>query len=260
MALFMSLPGEIRVAIVNRLLDYWKLDNDGEDIAPYAVVCREWQAVIERHTFSNLKLTNLRMPEFAQYVRNSRRRCLKRINLHVDLPEYFNDPCEHKETWNDKMANNWMFSTTFRGLFSTLHQWDDHEVRQGGIHLFFSMSSPSDLRNTAFDLWQRRRWNNNDIGEKRFADSYVDFVGQDEEFKRTSLLKPVYAITSLETCQLIRRSIMPAAYADIIANLPRLKEVSLDLIKEKNLLSRRLIFDRTYRPLRPNLDGRLPSL
>lgn len=241
---FAKLPGEIRVAVVNRLLDYWRICDDDEDISPYAAVCREWQAVIERHTFRHLKLSHLRIDEFGRIVTHNRRGCLEQIDLHVELPEYQNDPCEERETWDDKVANNQLFTKTFQDLFAVLSEWGDHQVCRGGIRLVFSISSKSDLRNSAFDLWQRRRWNVKDIGEKRFADSYIDFVGQDEELNRACLLKPVYAVTSFETCPLIRRAILPAAYSDIVAKLPRLRDVSLELIKERRLQVRRAIFDR----------------
>lgn len=242
---FPRLPPEIRVEIVKRLLDHWKIDGCDDDLAPYASVCREWQAVVERHTFAELRLTHRRMPDFGRFVTGRRRRgCLGRVQLHVELPEYANDPCEERETWEDKVANNTLFTHTWQQLFAILHTWADDEVTPGGIALFFSISSKSDLRNSTFELWQRRRWNVKDIGEKRFADSYIDFIGQDEELDRQNLLKPVYAITSFKTCPLIRRSVMPAAYSDIIARLPRVKEIDLDLIKERRLVLRRAIFDR----------------
>jgi hypothetical protein len=241
---FPLLPPEIRVEIIRRLLDHWHLDGWNESLAPYASVSREWQAVVERHTFAELKLTHRRLSDFGQIVAGARRPCLNRINLHVELPEYDNDPCEERESWEDKVANNRLFTQTWQQLFADLHAWGDDDVVRGGIHLFFSISSKSDLRNSTFELWQRRRWNVKDIGEKRFADSYIDFVGQDEELKRQNLLPPVYAVTSFKTCPLIRRSIMPAAYSDIVARLPHLREVDLDLIKERRLVLRRAIFDR----------------
>jgi hypothetical protein len=249
MASFMRLPGEIRIEVLKRLIDHWRIDGDKGSIAAYTSVCREWQAEIERYTFKELHLSHTRMEDFGNIVKYNRRRCLERINLLVDLPEYENDPCEERETWEDKMANNQAFTRTFRDLFAFLAAWSDDDVCRDGIYLYLNVSSKSDLRNSGFELWQRRRWNVKDIGEKRFADSYIDFIGQDEEHNRTRLLRPVHAITSFETDSLIRRSIMPEAYSDIVAMLPRLRELSLDVIKERRLAARREMFDRMYSAL-----------
>ena len=243
---FACLPPEIRTEIVKQVLDHWVVGGDSEAVAPYATVCREWQSIIERYTFSNLKISLRRIPQFAQLVTHNRRRCLRRIHLHVELPEYLNDPCEERETWVDKVENNRLFTSTLGDLFACLHEWDEDEVADEGIHLYLSMSSESDLRNTSLELWQRRRWNLKDIGERRFAESNVDFLGQDEESQRHCALKPVYVITSFETCQLIRRSIVPAAYSDIIAKLPRVRKVVLEILKDRLLTVRRAFFNREY--------------
>jgi hypothetical protein len=240
---FAKLPPELRLLVLRNLLSNYKRSSDRGTLSQYASICREWQAIVEQYSFSELYITLLRLPKFAEYVQNGRRRCVKRIRLHVELPHYANDPCEVREGWEDKMKNNEIFTATFRDLFNTLSEWKDEDVCKNGIQLFFSISSCSDLRNTPPEIWQRRRWNSRDIGEKRFGDSVIDFIGQDEEFKRIELLKPVHAITSFQTCPLNRRAIMPMAYSDIIAKLPRLKQVSLGLIRERRLQIRRAVFD-----------------
>jgi hypothetical protein len=243
---FNNMPTEIQQVTVGFLIEAVLHEKDKDTkLAPYVTVCRDWQAVIERYTFSNLTITLDRIPKFGEYVQNHRRRCLRHIDLHVELPTYENDPCQEKEAWQDKLMNNTVFTATFRDLFRILHDWDDGDVVEEGISLLFSIWSASDLRKSGFELWQRRRWNVSDIGEKRFSESYIDFLGQDEELKRLDFLQPVYAISSFRTDPLNRRAIMPAAYCDIIANLPRVRDVSLDVVKERRLILRRSIFDGT---------------
>jgi len=184
------------------------------------------------------------MGEFEQYVTRNRRRRLRIIRLQVKLPTYDSDPCTSRETWDDKMANNQIFTLTFKRLFGTLSQWPDDIVAPGGIKLEMCTSSPSDLRNAPFDVWQKRRWNANDIGEKRFADSVLDFVGNSEVERVVGIFEQVFAITSFKTSVIDRRAIMPAAYAEIVAALPRARDVQLDIIKEKRLPLRKLAFTR----------------
>jgi hypothetical protein len=226
------------------LVDIWRHGSPApmEMLAPYATVSREFQAVVEPWIFRNLFLTPEKLIKFDSTVRESRRRCVHRIELHVDLDPYFNDPCDQRETLVTKLGNNQRFTDSFTTLFRSLATWPEHEVYKKGIALTFSVSSPSDLRNAQFELWQKRRWNAMDIGEKRFADSCLDFVGQDE-LKRVNLLPPVYAITSFQTSELNRRVVSPCAYADIIMQLPRLETVQLHIYKEKRITSRKVTFD-----------------
>lgn len=243
---FHRLPPELRAAVIESLVDHWRHGDEPTSIAPYASVCREWQAIIERHNFSLLRVTQNCLDEFKTSMVGSRRGILTQINLYVTLPTYDNDPCEKKETWEDKAENNRCFTKAVLGLFRILSSWTLEEAHRGGIDLILSIYSPSDLRNANFELWQRRRWNIRDIGEKRFADSWIDFVGQDEEFDRMNLLPPVQVIKSFQASPNNHRSVMPAAYADIVSKLPGLREATFDILKDKKKDTRRIHFNRTW--------------
>ncbi|OLN81559.1 hypothetical protein CCHL11_05564 [Colletotrichum chlorophyti] len=246
---FYQLPPELRAAVVECLVDHWRYGEEPESIAAYASVCREWQAIIERFNFALLRVTQNNLAEFEACMVPSRPGVLRQINLHVDLPTYDNDPCEKKETWEDKAENNRCFTRAFLGLFRIMSCWTPEETYPGGIDLVLSISSPSDLRNANFDLWQRRRWNIKDIGEKRFADSWIDFVGQDEEFDRVNCLPAVSVIRSFTVSPQNHRALMPAAHADIISRLPGLQTARFDITKDRRKETRRIHFNQFARSM-----------
>lgn len=241
---FYQLPPELRATVVESLVDHWRYADEQESIAPYASVCKEWQALVERYNFSALRVTQESLNEFDAYMVGSRRGLLKQINLHVQLPNYDNDPCEKKETWEDKFENNMCFTKAVHGLFRLMSSWTFNEACREGVDLTLSISSPSDLRNANFELWQRRRWNIKDIGEKRFADSWIDFVGHDEEFARNNPLPRVDVIRSFLASPQNHRALMPAAHADIVARLPCLREASFDILKDRRKETRKIHFNR----------------
>ncbi|OHE95500.1 hypothetical protein CORC01_09233 [Colletotrichum orchidophilum] len=241
---FCQLPAELRAAVVENVVDHWRYGDESDSLADYALVCKEWQAIVERFNFSVLKVTLANLDDFESSMVGSRRRLVKQINLHVELPTYDNDPCEKKETWEDKAENNAFFTLAFYRLFDIMSSWTPEDSYRGGVDFTLSISSPSDLRNANFELWQRRRWNIKDIGEKRFADSWIDFVGQDEEFDRVNRLPEVKVIRSFTVSPQNHRALMPAAHADIIARLPGLREACFDITKDRKKETRKIHFNQ----------------
>ncbi|KAG4443072.1 hypothetical protein IFR05_001398 [Cadophora sp. M221] len=114
-------PTEIRLSILEILL------RDGCCLFTFAPVSREWQTIIERHTFSRLKLTSSRVTDFASIVHRNRHlvRC--------GPP----DP----ELWGLSYADNYMITTPFQSLFSALSVW---EPGNNSLLLDISVQSPSD--------------------------------------------------------------------------------------------------------------------
>ncbi|PKS09960.1 hypothetical protein jhhlp_004583 [Lomentospora prolificans] len=242
-----TLPPELRRSVLLFLIEVCvnapkSTHYTSPGLAPYAAVCREWQEVIERNTFSSLYLCLDKLDEFEKYVHGARRRRVRQIVVHIKAPEYSCDPCVQKETFDDKRRINDVFTRTLTRLFSLMHEWTPDEIIPGGIRMNMTVSSPSDLRNVNLQLWQKRRWNNRDIGERRFADSVVDFVGSDDVRRVVDVLKPVYAITCFVSEGLNRRAVMPAAYAEIISALPNVREVYLNLMKDRRVLVRKRNF------------------
>lgn len=250
---FMSLPPELRQMTLGFLAQEYVFNHDylspldrcpSRSLAPYASVCREWKDVLERTTFSSLCMRLGRLDDLERYVVGERRRRVRHILLHVQLNPYHCLPCTRQETWDEKLWNNRTFSRTLVRFFEVMHKWERDEVVPGGISLEMSMSSPSDFRNVPLQLWERRRWDRNDIGDRRFTDSAVDFIGQDEEARVVGLLKPVYVISSFTSGVIGRRTVLPGAYGEIISALPGARKVSLTLTKEQHLRTRKVYLSR----------------
>lgn len=246
---FSSLPPELRQLILAFVAqDY--LDDDylhrrpSLSLAPYTAVNHEWQHAFERTIFSSLRLHPGRLDDFAAYLTGERRRRVKRIVLHARLDEYACAPCADEETVAEKLENNRRFGRTLAGFFEIMHGWEAGEAAPGGISLEVTVSSPSDFREAPFDVWDRRRWDRADIGDKRFLRSAVDFAGQDDEARKLGLLKPVYVISSFTAGSIGRRTVHPGAYGEIISALPCVRRVSLSLPKELRLPMRKLHFSR----------------
>lgn len=254
---FMSLPPELRGIALGFLAREHVFNHDylspldrrpSRSLAPYASVCREWKHVLERTTFSSLCLHLDRLDGLERYVTGERRRRVRHILLHVQLDSYPCLPCTEQESWATKLWNNRTFSKTLVRFFEIMHEWERHEVVPGGISLEMSMSSPSDFRNVPLQLWERRRWDRNDIGDRRFVDSAVDFIGQDEEARAVGLLKPVHVISSFTSGAIGRRTVLPAAYGEIISALSGARKVSLTLAKEQRLWMRKVYLTRKSHP------------
>lgn len=249
-----TLPPELRRSILLCLIDLCldaprSTHYTSPGLAPYASVCQEWQDVIERTTFSEIYLCLERLDDFERYVVGVRRFRLRTILLHVRAPSYPCEPCVQKETFDDKLRINRVFTNTLTRLFELMHTWSRDEVTPRGLRLDLTVSSPSDLRNVNLQLWQKRRWNNLDIGERRFADSAVDFVGSDDYRPIVNILKPVYVITSFVSEGLYRRAVMPTAYSEIIASLPSIREAHLNIMKDRQPQVRKRCFTRKSMPL-----------
>ncbi|SPO02819.1 uncharacterized protein DNG_05494 [Cephalotrichum gorgonifer] len=250
---FIHLPAELRELVLSFLAEKYAFNHDylspldrrpSLSLASYASVCREWRYVLERTTFSSLCVHIGRLDDFARYVTAERRRRVRHILLHVRLPPYPCDPCTEKESWAVQLENNGNFTKTVCRFFEIMNEWEPEEVCPGGVSLEMSVSSPSDFRNMPFPLWESRRWNMTDIGDRRFLDSALDFIGQDEEARVVGLLRPAYAVTSFTAGAVGRRTIVPGAYGEIISALPCVRQVSLTLSKEQRLLLRNLYFSQ----------------
>lgn len=250
---FNSLPPEIRHLTLGFLAQGYVFNHDylspldqrpSLSLAPYASVCQEWRFVLERTTFASLCLRLDRLDGFAAYVTAERRRRVRHILLHVQLDEYPCPPRTPEETWPAKLQNNRKFSKTLSRFFEIMHEWEKDEVVPGGISLEMSVSSPSDFRNVPFSVWERRRWDGRDIGDKFFHKSAVDFIGQDDEARKVGFLRPTYVVSSFTSGAVGRRTVLPGAYGEIISALPCVRHVSLTLPKETRLHRRKLYFTR----------------
>ncbi|KAI0126516.1 hypothetical protein BJ170DRAFT_409411 [Xylariales sp. AK1849] len=114
---------------------------DGCSLADFAIVSREWQTIIERHTFSRIKLTSSRLANFGSMVRRNRS-LVRYIWLCLEHQEYGCTECEphDPELWGLKNADNSLITTACLDLFSALSVWEP----DGNLLLDISVYSPSD--------------------------------------------------------------------------------------------------------------------
>ncbi|UZP37482.1 hypothetical protein NXS19_005298 [Fusarium pseudograminearum] len=140
-----SLPGEIRLLVIQSLVQ------DGSTLACLAAVSRAWQADIERHNFTRIKLTPSRLMDFRSMIR--RNQALTRyIWFCLELDGYDCTQCAPKTgelTREERVAaltvsdtEHCPITTAFQDLFSILSEWD----QDSELMLDISIYSPSDAQ------------------------------------------------------------------------------------------------------------------
>lgn len=125
-----NLPAEARQTILNALLQ-----TDGS-LAPYATVSREWQAIIEPHNFSHLKVTMPRIQQLEAMTFRTQR-YVQYIWLCLELEEY-----ELEEYYPQGMsdADSHAIGKALHGVVDALSSWCDRP----DLVLDISIHSPSD--------------------------------------------------------------------------------------------------------------------
>lgn len=115
-------------------------------MAEYAVVCKSWQAEIEKATFGTLTVKQTDLPQLEEYVTGRRRVLLRHLWLRVELPEYSRRSRQVPENEQDQEENNFKYSMALYDLFKVLDPWNTPEFwssRNGrGISLELSAFSP----------------------------------------------------------------------------------------------------------------------
>lgn len=115
-------------------------------MAEYAVVCKSWQAEIEKATFGTLAVKQTDLPQLEEYVTGRRRALLRHLWLRVELPEYSRRSRQVPENEQDQEENNFKYSMALYDLFKLLEPWNTPDFwssRNGrGISLELSAFSP----------------------------------------------------------------------------------------------------------------------
>ncbi|GAD92251.1 predicted protein [Paecilomyces variotii No. 5] len=196
-------------------------------VAPYATVSRDWQAIIERYTFSTLRLNNRRrLEEFRQITaRDKRRRSyIRKIKLTVQLESYYAELRREFETPEEHSRNNKIFEETILSLLRYLATWSENRA---GIKLSIAAQSLSDSIYDGFEE-VRRKENilSNDLLHRRFERSYLQV--QEDNMRK---IPAVNVITKLKVIggHAGDRLIQPVSCAIIASRLPRLHSISLRL-------------------------------
>ncbi|OTA04697.1 hypothetical protein A9Z42_0052960 [Trichoderma parareesei] len=117
-----NLPAEVRRMILTALV------KDGRELASFAVVSREWQAVIEPQTFKRIRVTPSRIAELDDMTRRNRSH-VRYLWLCVELERYGCDTCSPTGENNDapmfnSVADDLLIKEAIQSLFSILSTWN----------------------------------------------------------------------------------------------------------------------------------------
>ena len=116
---------------------------------PYAPVCKEWQAVIEKKNFGLVKLRASDLNTFERKMRSIRLRGLvKHIWLNILLHKYDCSGCEVEGSYHK--SNDMKVKLAISKLFSILSSW---EPTGKNLILEISAQSPSDSKHWFKNLY-----------------------------------------------------------------------------------------------------------
>ncbi|KAI1078123.1 hypothetical protein F5B20DRAFT_549409 [Whalleya microplaca] len=202
------------------------LQDPAFDKPALATISRPWQAVIERHTFREIRLRNTDLDRFQEIVHYGRRRYVNVINYQIILPAYGDDVRCRFERENDRRANDEVFTTAIHRLFHSLKTWDVHkdgyitlrleDVYSSSDHPSLRHSSPSFKWSDILRL--HRDWDtdcNVDLWSWRWQYSYLRLL-------HPSKLPAVPVVASFFIPH-ITRHICDRVPIDIAARLPSLR-------------------------------------
>lgn len=132
-----NLPPEIR----NKIL-FTLVEDKSRKLASAAAVCHGWQAVIEPHTFANIRLTPSRLTELNSMTRRSRS-LVRYLWFCIELPRYQCTECDymaHNPVFGTSDSEGKLIEEAFQSLFSALSSWEP----SGDLTLDISLYSNSD--------------------------------------------------------------------------------------------------------------------
>ncbi|KAJ5200092.1 hypothetical protein N7472_005296 [Penicillium cf. griseofulvum] len=163
------LPPELTTIVLE-----YVISEENANLALYATVNRDWQAIIERRTLSRIKINIAkRLAEFNQLPWDqtlwSQRRChVRKIDLIVELESYDGEARTRYENEEEMQRNSNIFTISIQSLFNTLSEWPDNEA---GVTLSIIARSPGDIKTRK---WEPRILAN-DIWDIRHERSYLQF-------------------------------------------------------------------------------------
>jgi hypothetical protein len=133
-----NLPAEVKRMVLDALV------KDGRELARFAAVSREWQAVIEPETFKRIKVTSPRITELDEMTRRNRSH-VRYLWLCLELERYDCDTCSPDGDNDDvpmfnSAADDLLIKTAIQSLLSVLSAWD----RSSSLSLDISVYSTSD--------------------------------------------------------------------------------------------------------------------
>lgn len=255
-----DLPAEIRGMILEALV------RDGRELARFATVSREWQAVIEPHTFKRIKVTPSRIAQLDDMTRRNRSH-VRYLWFCLELERYNCDTCSPDDDVPifNSAADDLRVKTGIQSLFLVLSAWD----RNSALTLDISVYSTSDPEHwfkyltfepddddvdvsrldQAFpfqaDDDARHRWDTTGVKAitaqtavmNVFTQMLNDPLGEFEDEEMGHLgwwreLPLMPAVTRLLLRQQTRRRWEPQALAEMIALFPSLHELHFEPWRE----------------------------
>lgn len=136
-----NLPTEIKNAILQSLID------DGCKVARFATVSPGWQEIIEKHNFTNIRLTQWRISDLNRMTQRNRAR-IKSIWFWVELEQYDCMTCSRLYLSNEidaatRRRTDILIMNALEDLFVALSSWTNE-----GLTLDISIYSESDARHS----------------------------------------------------------------------------------------------------------------
>lgn len=185
------------------------------NVAQYATISRKWQNAVERFTMADIKKYSTDLDMFRQVFSSPRRRnFLQKLDYEIDLPAYSKNRIFCIERRREIKANNEAFSRGVTDFLDVISSW-----RTQGIDLTLGASSPMDYGRRPPELdsgLSHERWS--------FEDNYLTL---DEVSLSQS--------PSIEALSIANgtRYLHPSAIGKIIASLPSLERLTLELSAPK---------------------------
>lgn len=235
----MALPIEITKRIVE--LACWPEGNARSRCAELASVCREWQHLVERHTFRDLRLDQTRLADVDRIVCRRRQAYVRTVDLDVELERYSPDLYGAFETAEENARNSVIFTATLRLFFDVFSRWPPAVDGDGpGIAFRFKVFSRSDAAHCSEADAQRRakrRWSRrllddyvpgraHDIGGDRYIHSILQLLPAAIELPVVGCIS---RLSSGDWRNIKERHISAAAWAFIVNSLPNVKEIDINL-------------------------------
>jgi hypothetical protein len=193
--------------------------------AQYASVCKEWQELVERRTFCNLRLSRARLADVDRIVCRRRRTYVCTVDLNVELEPYGAEVYGDFETAEETARNSVIFSETVRLFFDIFSRWtpgSDLYKERGGISLRITAFSPSDVGHCGMAEKTRREraWTSPEL----YGDRYIHSILQ--MLPAATVLPVVKCISELISGK--ERHISAHAWTLIVNGLPNAKKIDID--------------------------------
>ena len=246
-----ALPAEIRLLILDAITQ-----QKHTGWASSAAVCKEWQFVIERENFRQLRLHVPCLDDFER-IALRRQHFVHHISLDIELPCYTCRSCNVLESESWMRRNSSLISKGIWKLFSILSGWNSAERK--GLALELSAHSPSD-----WDHWfkhyrftsdrvggqENDAVSGRDMGSGLLHDPQHGWMhGQQETQPPKSavlrLFAPIYlrfadelprvdAVTRLTIRRQLRRRLHPTELQIVLGKLGRLEHLVYEPWQELN--------------------------